>query len=51
MILVKFLLNVFGVGVSCRIMNSIDSCIYVSCSGTINSVEIERANLSAIVNL
>ena len=38
----------FGVGVSCRILYSIVSYSYVSCSGSITSVREERANLSAI---
>ena len=44
---------VFGVGVSCRILYSVVSYIYVSFSGSITSVgeERERANLSAIVYL
>ena len=37
----KFLLNVYGVGVSCR----------VNGSGSITSVGEERANLSAVVYL
>ena len=41
----------FGVGVSCRILYSIDSCLYVSCSGSITSVGEERAILSVIVYL
>ena len=41
----------FGVGVSCRILYSIVSYLYVSCSGSITSVGEERANLSAIVYL
>ena len=45
------LLNVFGVGVSCRILYSIDSYLYVSCSGPITSVMEERASLTAIVYL
>ena len=36
--------GVFGVGVSCRILYSIVSYSYVSCSGTITSVGEERAN-------
>ena len=36
-------------GVSCRILYSFVSYLYVSCSGSIASVEEERANLSAIV--
>ena len=39
----------FGVGVQCRILYSIVSYLYVSCSGSITSVGEERANLSAIV--
>ena len=50
-ILVQFLLNGFGVGVSCRILYSIDSYLYISCSGSITSVGEERANLSAVVCL
>ena len=48
-----FLLNVFGVGVSCRILYSVVYlCFsYVSCRQSITSVEEERANLSAIVYL
>ena len=42
---------IFGVGVSCRVMYSIVSCLCVSCSGSITSVGEERANLSAIVYL
>ena len=49
--LVLFLLNGFGVNVSCCIFYSIDSYLYVSCSGSITSVGEERANLSAIVYL
>ena len=43
----------FGVDVSfsCRILYSIVSYLYVSCSGSITSVGEERANLSAIVYL
>ena len=37
--------------VSCRILYSIDSCLYVGSSGSIASVGEERANLSAIVYL
>ena len=48
-ILVLFLLHVFGLGVSCRILYSIVSYLYVSCRGSITSVGEERANLSAIV--
>ena len=46
-----FLLYGFGVDVSCRILYSVDSYLYVSCSGSITSVGEERANLSAIVYL
>ena len=35
---------VFGVGVSCRILYSFVVYLYVSCSGSITSVEEERAN-------
>ena len=41
----------FGVGVSCRILYSIVSYLYVSCSGSATSVGEERADLSAIVYL
>ena len=41
----------YGVGVSCRILYSIVSYLYVSCSGPIISVGEERANLPAIVYL
>ena len=41
----------FGVGVSYRILYSIVSNLYVSCSGSIISVGEERGNLSAIVHL
>ena len=49
--LVWFLLNVFGVGVSCRILYSFVVYLYVSRSGSITSVGEERANLSAVVYL
>ena len=39
----------FGDGVSCRILYSIVSNLYISCSGPITSVGEERAYLSAIV--
>ena len=39
----------FGVGVSCRILSSIVSYMYVSCNGSITSVGEERINLSAIM--
>ena len=41
----------YGEGVSCRILYSIDSYLYVSRSGSITSVGEEGANLSAIVYL
>ena len=41
----------FGVGVSSRILSSIISYLYVSCSVSITSVGEERANLSAILYL
>ena len=41
----------FGVGVSCRILYSIVSYLYVSCSGSITSVGEEIANLFGIVYL
>ena len=50
-VLLWFLLNVFGVGVSCRILCSFVVYIYVSGSGSITSVGEERANLSASVYL
>ena len=43
--------SLFRVGVSCRILYPIVACLYVSCGGSITSVEEERANLSAIVYL
>ena len=49
--LVWFLLNVFGVGVSCRKLYSFVVCLYVDGSGSITSVEEERANLAAVVCL
>ena len=42
---------VFGAGVSCRVLYSIVSCLYVNCGGSITSVGEERANLSAFVYL
>ena len=45
------LLNVFGVGVSCRILYSFVVYLYVSRNGSITSVGEERANLSAVVYL
>ena len=50
-VLVKFLLNNFGVGVSCRKMDSFVVYLYVNGSGSITSVGKERANLSAVVYL
>ena len=41
----------FGVDVSCRILYSIVSYLYVDCSGSITSVGEERAYLYAIVSL
>ena len=38
-----FLLNVFGVGVSCRKLYSFVVYSYVNCSGAITSVGEERA--------
>ena len=46
-----FLLNVFGVGVSCRNLYSFVVYSYVSGSGSVTSVGEERANLSAVVYL
>ena len=50
-VLVKFLLNVFGVGVSCRKLYSFVVYLYVNGSGSITSVGEERANFSAVVYL
>ena len=50
-VLVWFLLNVFGVGVSCRKLYSFVVYLYVDGSGSITSVREERANLSAVVYL
>ena len=50
-VLVKFLLNVFGVGVSCRKLYSFVIYLCVNGSGSITSVGEERANLSAVVYL
>ena len=50
-VLVKFLLNVFGVGVSCRNLYSFVVYLYVNGSGSITSVALERANLSTAVYL
>ena len=49
--MVWFLLKVFGVGVSCRILYSFVGYLYVSGNGSITSVGEERANFSAIVYL
>ena len=46
----EFLLNVFGVGVSCRNLYSFVVYLYVNSSGSITSVGEERANLSAVVS-
>ena len=46
-----FLLNVFGVGVSCRKLYSFVVYLYVYGSGSITLVGEERANLSAVVYL
>ena len=50
-VLVWFLLNVFGVGVSCRKLYSFVVYLYVYGSGSVTSVVEERANLSAVVYL
>ena len=50
-VLVWFLLNVFGVGVSCRKLYSFVVYLYVDGSGSITSVGEERANLYAVVYL
>ena len=44
-----FLLNVFGVGVSCHNLYSFVVYLYVNGSGSITSVGEERANLSAVI--
>ena len=46
-----FLLNVYGVGVSCLILYSFVVYLYVSGSGSITSVGVEGANLSAVAYL
>ena len=51
LVLVKFVLNVFGVGVSCRNLYSFVFYLYVNGSGSITSVGEGRANLSAVVYL
>ena len=48
-VLVLFMLNVFGVGVSCRNLYSFVVYLYVRCSGSITLVGEERANLSAVI--
>ena len=50
-VLVYFLLNVFGVGVSCRYLYSFVVYLYVNGSESITSVGEERAILSAVVYL
>ena len=50
-VLVWFLLNVFGVGVSCRTLYSFVVYLYVDGSGSITSVGEGRAYLSAVVYL
>ena len=50
-VLVKLLLNVFGVCVSCRGLYSLVVYLYVNGSGSITSGWEERANLSAVVYL
>ena len=50
-VLVLFLVNVFGVGVSCRNLYSFVVYLYANGSGSITSVGEERANLSAVVYL
>ena len=50
-VMAYFLLNVFGVGVSCRNLFSFVAYLYVNGSGSITSVGEERANLSAVVYL
>ena len=47
----QFLLNGFGVGVSCRNLHSFVVYLYVNGSGSITSVGEERAYLSAVVYL
>ena len=50
-VLVWFLLNVFGVGISCRNLYSFVVYLYVSDGGSITSVGEEIANLSAVIYL
>ena len=49
-VLVLFLLNVFGVGVSCNLYSFVVYS-YISGNGSITSVGEERVNLSAVVYL
>ena len=51
MVLVWYLLNVIGEGVSCRILYSFVVYLYVSGSRSITSVGKKRVNLSAAVYL
>ena len=46
-----FLQNVFGVGVLCHYLYFCIVYLYVNGSGSITSVEEERANLSAVIYL
>ena len=48
-VLLFFLLNVFGVGVSYRTLYCFVVYLYVNGSGSITSVGEKRANLSAVV--
>ena len=50
-VLLYFLQNVFGVGVSCRNLLSFVVYLYVSSSGSITSVGEERAYLAAVAYL
>ena len=50
-VLVQFLLNVFGVGVLCRKLYSFVVYLYVNGSGSITSVGEEKANLFSVVYL
>ena len=50
-VLVQFLLNVIGVGVSCSNLYSVVVYLYVNGSGSITSVREDRTNLSAVVYL
>ena len=51
MVLLYFLLNIFGLGVSCRNLYSFVVYLYVNGSGSITSVGEEKAHLSAVVYL